>query len=141
MGMQHRLAFALALLGAAGTVAEAQTAGAFDGSWQTVLACNASEDGASGYTVRFTSIVRRGIFHGERGVSGQPGFLSVDGSIMPDGSALLLATGLTNDPRYNVAHVGPGRPVLYHLQSQFEGSHGSGSRVELRHCDAVFSRQ
>ncbi len=122
------------------TGATAQTTTAFDGSWQTIVSCIAAPDGASGYTLRFISSVRNGVLHGERGMAGAPGFLSVDGPIAPDGSALLLATGLTNDPAYTAGHVGPGRPVNYHLQSRFEGSHGSGTRVELRHCDAVFSR-
>ena len=135
----RRLPAAL-VLGSLATAAQAQAATPFDGSWQTVISCIGAQDGAAGYTLRFTSSVKDGLFHGEHGVHGTAGSLSVDGQIMADGSALLLATGLTNDPAYNFGHVGPMRPVLYHIQSHFEASHGSGTRLELRHCDAVFGR-
>lgn len=53
--------------------------------------------------------VRSGILHGEHGMPKQSGLLSVDGTIQPDGTAL-LAAGLTGSSNYNVGKVMPDTP-------------------------------
>ncbi len=70
----------------------------FDGTWLVILRCDAARDGAAGYTFNFLAAVKDGVLHGEYGVRGQASSLSLDGTIQPDGTALLFAHGLTGDP-------------------------------------------
>ncbi len=120
---------------------DAQPRSPFDGTWLVVLTCTAAHDGASGYTFRFPATVQNGTLHGENGVRGQAGSMSLDGSIAADGQAMLVAQGLTNNPVYSVGRVPPAMPYTYHLQSTFQPTRGTGKRIELRPCEAVFSRQ
>ena len=60
----------------------------FDGVWTTVVAC-AAAGGAVPYSYEFSSTVKDGVLHGERGVKGAPGWLQLDGRILADGSAAL----------------------------------------------------
>ncbi len=79
--------------------------------------------------------------HGEIGVAEQASFLALDGKISADGTALLTGHGFTGDPVYVVGRLTPATPYSFHLQARFSGSSGTGSRIEVRRCDAVFSRQ
>ena len=142
-GLRADWAFAAALfmlaLPAASVVAQSRSP--FDGTWVVVLTCTAAHDGAAGYTFRFPATVQNGILHGENGVRGQAGSMFLDGSIAADGQAMLVAQGLTNNPVYSVGRVPPAMPYTYHLQSTFQPTRGTGKRIELRPCEAVFSRQ
>lgn len=124
----------------AGTVS-AQERTPFDGTWSVIITCAASQDGAAGYTLRFMAGVKGGLLHGETGVRGQAGSLSLDGQIQPDGTALLSARGMTGNPDYTIGRLAPATPYSYRLQSRFDGAHGTGARLEVRRCDAVFSKQ
>ena len=121
--------------------AQAQQSSSFDGTWLVLFACPAADDGTRGYTLRYLATVQSGVLHGETGTKGQEGSLSLDGTILPDGNALLLATGLTADPAYSVGRARPLSPVKYHVQARFQGTRGTGQRIELRRCEAVFTRQ
>ena len=115
--------------------------GAFDGTWNTILTCTAARDGAAAYTRRFLATVRGGVFHGESGVRGQSSYLAMDGSIGADGTALLGVQGLTGNPEYSVGRVMPTTPYSYTMKGAFEAGRGTAKRIELRPCDAVFSKQ
>jgi len=132
---------AVILAAALAGAARAQGRNQFDGTWLVALQCDAARDGAAGYTFTFAASVKDGVLHGDHGVPGQAASLSLDGTIQPDGRALLFAHGLTGDPTYNVGRVAPVTPYSYHLQSRFEGGHGTGTRLELRPCSAVFTKQ
>ena len=121
--------------------AAAQDRRAFDGTWLVLFTCTAAHDGAAGYTLRYLASVQNGVLHGENGVRGREGSLALDGTIMPDGHAILQATGLTADPTYSVGHVRALSPVNYHIQARFQATRGTGTRMELRPCEAVFTRQ
>ena len=121
--------------------ASAQPASQFDGTWGVVFSCPATPSGTAGYTRRFVASVRNGTLHGETGVANQASFLALDGTIGRDGSALLLGHGFTGDPNYVVGRLTPATPYSFHLEAHFAGSNGTGSRTEVRRCDAVFSKQ
>jgi hypothetical protein len=99
----------------------------FDGSWQSTIACPGAR-GAGGYTIELAAEVKDAVFHAERGAEGMPNRLTVDGTIQPDGSAELLARGLT------VARDRPGSPYSYRILAKFDKSTGTGNRLELRPC-------
>jgi hypothetical protein len=119
----------------------AKAEGGFDGSWMTIIACPVSFDGAAAYTLRFAATVKGGTFHGEYGVRGKAGYLTLDGKIMPDGTATLLGQGLTGNPTYVIGHPGKTMPFSYHVQSHFGDREGRGTRVELRPCESAFTKQ
>ncbi len=117
---------------------DARAAGSFDGIWNVTLTCPAAPDGAWGYTFRFPAQVQENVLHGEHGEKDQGGWLRLDGKIEPDGSATLVAQGLTNAPAYTVGRVDKKTPYTYEVSAHFDAASGSGSRTTRRRCDLVF---
>ena len=60
------VALSLMLLPSAALAADTQR---FDGMWQTTVSCPAARD-ALGYSFRFVSTVKDGVFHGLHGTAG-----------------------------------------------------------------------
>jgi hypothetical protein len=115
-------------------------AGAFDGEWDTILSCPNS-NGALGYSFEFPAHVKNGVLHGDKGVKGEPGWLQLDGSIAPDGTASLYASGLVGAAEMAVGHRPAGTSYGYHLDVRFSGASGTGHRVEGRPCTVTFTKQ
>jgi hypothetical protein len=55
----------------------AQSAGPFDGKWTTVVSCPAAE-GAGSFTLLVDADVKDGVFSGEKGEKGKPGWYSAE---------------------------------------------------------------
>ena len=85
--------------------------------------------------------MKDGFLRGIHGTEGIPDSRRIEGQIRPDGSATLDAKGLTGDPKYSVKRTQKGSPYAYHVAAHFEGSRGTGSRIELRPCDLRFEKQ
>jgi class 3 adenylate cyclase/Skp family chaperone for outer membrane proteins len=113
----------------------------FDGTWNVTVDCAKTADGAFGYVLEFVAQVKDGVLRGEQGTEGAPSFLRIQGSIQPDGSARLDAKGMTGDQKYNANGVQRGIPYSYQVAAQFDGTHGSGRRLQLRACNLTFVRQ
>jgi class 3 adenylate cyclase len=113
----------------------------FDGTWNVTITCPKHSDGALGYVYELVAQVKDGVLRAEQGTEGAAGSLRLQGSIQPDGSARLDAKGLTGDPKYNVKSVSSGVPYAYQVEARFEGSRGTGRRLQLRACDLTFTRQ
>jgi class 3 adenylate cyclase len=126
---------ALAPAGATGNAAR------FDGNWNVTIVCATTADGALGYTLEFIAQVKDGVLRGEQGIEGSPSWLRLEGQIQPDGSARLDARGITGNPKYNVKGVAKGVPYGYRVAARFEGTRGTGNRLELRPCDLRFAKQ
>jgi hypothetical protein len=116
-------------------------AGRFDGTWNVIVHCEPAPDRTLAYTYRFVATVKEGVLHGEHGVKETAGWLTLDGPIKPDGSATLEARGLTGDPNYAIGHVRQLTGYGYHVAAHFEGSQGSGERVEDRACTVGFQKR
>ena len=116
-------------------------AGRFDGLWNVTIDCPKHSDGALGYVYELVAQVRDGFLRGEQGTEGSPGSLKLQGEIQPDGSARLDAKGLTGDPKYNVKSVSSGVPYAYQVTARFEGTRGTGQRMQTRACSLTFVRQ
>jgi curli biogenesis system outer membrane secretion channel CsgG len=113
----------------------------FDGTWDVILYCSPQE-GALGYTYRFTSSVKEGVFHGQYGTDGIVPCLTLDGKINPDGSAVIRANGLTGNPKYSVNNYKKSNmPYSYHIDASFTGSRGTGKRIETRSCNLTFLKR
>ena len=114
---------------------------AFDGTWDVLVLCPATGDGAFGYTLRFTAQVKAGVLHGLYGTEGKASSLTLDGAIQSDGSAKFAAKGLTGDSDYTQAKVKPATPYGYDVDATFKGSRGTGARVGgARICNYTFTR-
>lgn len=112
----------------------------FDGEWDTIVSCpNAS--GALGYSFEFPSRVKDGVLHGQKGTKGEPGWLELNGTILPDGSASLYVSGLVGAAPYAVGQVPAGSNYGYHVDARFANDAGSGHRVEGRPCTVSFKRK
>jgi len=113
----------------------------FDGHWQVFLNCADIEGKAQGYKNKFGATVTQGQLHAEHGKAGQPDWLLLSGPIAADGSARLLARGLTGPPKYAVGQPQSGTAYRYTVVAQFDERRGQGQRLELRPCEFTFSRQ
>ena len=113
----------------------------FDGTWATVFTCPSNTtDAAVGYTLQFGTIIKDGVVAGQNGGKGQPGSLTLEGRIEPDGSANLSASGLTGRPGRTTGQVAQGTPFSFHIKTRFEGSRATGNRVEGRACKLTMYR-
>jgi hypothetical protein len=111
----------------------------FDGNWSVYLVCP-SAGTAQGYTYRFSARVKDGILHGEYGVAGTPGWLAIDGPIGADGHAILRAIGLVGNPAMTFTQEKVGTSYSYTIEASFDGTQGSGKRLELRPCAFSFTK-
>lgn len=133
-----RIALGLLLLPGVAWAADAHR---FDGEWQTTVSCEASR-GALGYSFRFVSTVKDGVLHGLHGTAGEPGSLAIDGQIGEDGVGKLYANGRTGSKEFVPGRDTPrGTEYGYNIDARFEGSRGTGTRVEGRPCTLEFEKQ
>jgi hypothetical protein len=142
MNMRHSAIFAFglsALLCAAS--ASAQDAGRFDGKWDVSLACPSAPDGALPFTFNFTADVKNALLHGENGVAGRPGWMSLDGLINADGTASLDAHGLTGHSQFNTGHADPGISYHHIVTARFNDARGAGTWTTNRICDFTFTKE
>jgi hypothetical protein len=112
----------------------------FDGLWQTTLSCR-NADGALGYSFRFPSTIKNGVLHGEKGNAHQPGWLAIEGSLRPDGTADFYVEGLVGAADFAVGQRPAGTSYGYHVEARFSLDHAEGHRVEGRPCTVVWSRE
>ncbi|MGP8035275.1 MAG: hypothetical protein ACLPQ6_14180 [Steroidobacteraceae bacterium] len=112
----------------------------FDGVWTTVVSCPAA-GGALPYSYEFASTVTNGVLHGERGIKGAPGWLALEGRILPDGSADLSARGVVARERAAIGQRPPGTPYRYRVDARFSGTSGAGHRVAGRSCEVSFNKK
>ena len=138
--LKRRLLVALCLLLLPSVAFTADTQ-RFDGMWQTTVSCAAVRD-ALGYSFRFVSTVKDGVFHGQYGTAGQPGSLQIDGKIGADGIGKLYANGRTGSKEYVPGRDTPrGTEYGYNIDAKFEASTGTGTRIEGRPCTFQFEKQ
>jgi hypothetical protein len=142
--MRQTVVFTFGLFSMLWTVsAAAPAAGAdpFAGTWGVVLACPPSPDGALPFTFRFGAEIRVGALHGQYGTPGQPASLALDGRVQPDGSAHLIARGITGQSAYSINQTMRGVPYQYDVNAQFSAARGTGSWVTKRTCNFTFTKQ
>ena len=144
------IVLAAALLTAGGASAQpsasppSASATRFDGVWDTTVTCSdVNENGnrVKGYVLQFPVEVKDGNVHGLYGTDNAPTRLKLEGRIESDGSARLVARGLTGDPDYSLGRVQRSSPYVYSVKAHFEETRGSGQRVELRPCQLTFAKR
>ena len=70
-------------------------ASSFDGAWSVLQVCDSTEEGARRYTWRYDATVKHGHLVGQYRLKGQRPSLTLEGKVEPDGSATLIAEGLS----------------------------------------------
>jgi hypothetical protein len=125
---------------AAAAAGAAEPQGRFDGIWATSIAC-APAAGALPYRYEFESTVKNGVLHGEHGIKDTPGWLELDGRILPDGTALLAAHGLVGKERAAIGERPRGTPYHYRIETKFSDNAATGHRTEGRVCTLSSSRK
>jgi hypothetical protein len=124
----------------------AQSPGAhFDGTWTTVMACEASTH-MPAYQWTFVSTIANGSFHGQHGEEGGPGYLVIDGPIGADGSAKLHAKGTVQAGKAGLVTQLKGNKYDYNIEAKFTDTSGTGKRDEGagilgRPCSFEFTKQ
>jgi hypothetical protein len=117
----------------------AQAGTVFDGQWTVNIVCPAYQD-AEAYTEHFSVVIQNGQLLGQRGTAGQPGYLTLGGTVADDGTIKLSGTQLTNNPDYSVGHVPAGTKIPFTVNGKMDGDSGQGTRTEVRPCTYYFNR-
>jgi hypothetical protein len=111
----------------------------FDGNWQTVWTCpNLGQ--YPGYSYQFAGQVTDGVYHGIRGIKGQPSSLVLDGKIESDGAAAFFGEIIVGSSLVGLG-AARGTPSDFHALATFEGVSANGQRIEGRGCRLSFQRQ
>jgi hypothetical protein len=130
------LAASFFLLGQPNLKAAAQGPAKFDGSWEVTVDTkaykNANGTTAQAWVKHFVATVKNGVFHGEKGVRGQPSFYEMNGTIQADGAASLHVSEITGDQKYNFSDhpkgpPGKGHPYTYEISAHFGEKQGSAT--------------
>jgi hypothetical protein len=130
---------ALAVLALLAGIAGARAA-SFDGTWSVLQVCDATKEGARGYTWRYDADVRNGHLLGHYRNKGQSPSLTLEGQIGPDGTAMLQADGISADSDHNINFAPPQTPISFRVSAKFDGNKGSGTRLGVRPCKFVFTK-
>jgi hypothetical protein len=109
----------------------------FDGTWDTVVVCETTPQGAKGFRWQFNSIVQNGVLVGKRNMPNGERY-TLEGSIRPDGTSDLHATGISGDSDYNYKFTPKGTPIDYLVKVQL--ATGKGERQNQRICHFTFRK-
>ena len=118
----------------------AQSAGPFDGKWTTVVSCPPAE-GAGSFTFLVDADVKGGVFNGEKGDKGKPGWRSLNGKVQSDGSVEIFARGIVPSSKLAAGNVPFGTKYGYPITGRLEGSKGTDARQGGRPCSVNFTKQ
>jgi hypothetical protein len=111
----------------------------FDGTWNVTIECE-PYNAAAGYRLQFPARVKDGVIDAQNGVVGEPSSLTMTGKISADGNGSVAVRGLTGNPNATLNREARGSSYGYRANLRFEGSRGSGNRVEARPCSLTFVR-
>lgn len=111
----------------------------FDGAWSVTIECE-PYNAAAGYRLQFPARVKDGVIDAQNGVVGEPSSLTMTGKIAADGNGTVAVRGLTGNPNATLNREARGSSYGYRANLRFEGSRGSGTRVEARPCTLTFVR-
>lgn len=112
----------------------------FDGAWSVLEVCESSPEGARGYKWTYPATVKDGYFVGQYRQEGQSPSMSLKGMIKPDGSASLIAHGISGDSDHNVKFAPAQTPINFEVRANFTGTTGVGERLTGRVCKFTFTK-
>ena len=115
-------------------------AASFDGAWSVLQVCNSTQEGARGYTWRYDATVKNGHLVGQYRSKGQRPSLTLEGQVKPDGSASLIAKGISASSDYNTGFAPPQSRISFRVIARFEATVGTGSPVGVHGCKFTFNK-
>ena len=111
----------------------------FDGTWQTEWTCP-NLGGYPGYSYSFNGQVKDGVYHGTKGVKGEPSSMTLDGKIEADGTAGFAGEVIVGSSLVGLG-AARGSPSDFHALGHFDHGSGNGKRIEGRPCTLTFLKQ
>ncbi len=111
----------------------------FDGTWQTEWTCP-NLGGYPGYSFSFNGQVKDGVYHGTKGVKGEPSSMTLDGKIEADGTAGFAGEIIVGSSLVGLG-AARGSPSDFHALGHFDHGSGNGKRIEGRPCTLTFLKQ
>jgi hypothetical protein len=116
----------------------------YDGNWVTHLTCEAHGQ-TPGYKWEFPSTIKDGVFHGQHGEEGGPGYLVLDGKLADDGTSKIEAKGTVSQNHAGGVFAMKGNNYSYKIKAQFTDTKGTGTRDEGagilgRNCTFEFTK-
>ena len=116
-------------------------ASSFDGAWSVLQVCDSpEEEGGRRYTWRYDATVKHGHLVGQYRLKGQRPSLTLEGKVEPDGSATLIAEGLSADSDHNIGLAASQGRISFLVTARFEATLGTG-RAGIRGCKFTFNKQ
>ena len=115
-------------------------AASFDGTWSVLQICASTQEGARGYRWRYDATVKHGHLVGQYRSKGQRPSLTLEGQVKSDGSAFLIAEGISASSDDNIGFASPQSRISFRVIATFEATVGTGSRVGVRGCRFTFSK-
>jgi hypothetical protein len=141
-----RMKSLVCLVAAGGSMLWGQATGShFDGTWTTTMSCEESSH-MPAYQWTFQSTIANGVFHGQHGEEGGPGYLVIDGPINNDGSGKLKAKGTVQAGKAGLVTQLKGNKYDYNIEAKFTDTTGTGTRdkgvgILGRACDFTFAKK
>lgn len=111
----------------------------FDGIWQGMLVCEATNSGLPGWKYELVGKVTDGVFHAQLGQVGKPGSQTFDGTIAPDGKADISQKGLSG--RRDPFHRPLGTEYNNTYWTKFDGSKANGTRANRPSCKVDLAKR
>ncbi|MBS0221924.1 MAG: hypothetical protein JSR91_14400 [Proteobacteria bacterium] len=116
-------------------------AASFDGTWSVVQVCDATKEGARGYTWRYDATITNSHLLGHRGtIPGGQSQFTLEGDLQADGGATLTGTGVSEASDYNIGFAQKGARILFRVAAKFTATQGVGDRLGVRHCKFTFTK-
>lgn len=112
----------------------------FEGEWSVLQVCEATQEGARGYTWRYSARVKDGHLVGQFRDKGQSPSMTLEGRIKADGTASLSARGISGSAEFNQKFATTATPISFEVMARFTGTTGTGDRVGSRVCKFTFTR-
>lgn len=112
----------------------------FDGEWSVLQVCEATQEGARGYTWRYSARVKDGHLVGQFRDKGQSPSMTLEGRIKADGTASLSARGISGSAEFNQKFATTATPISFEVMARFTATTGTGDRVGSRVCKFTFTR-
>jgi hypothetical protein len=116
-------------------------AASFDGAWSVLQVCDSTQEGVvHRYTWRYDATVKHGHLVGQYRSKGQRPSLTLEGQVKLDGSASLIAEGISASSDYNIGSPPSHSRISFRIIAKFEATVGTGSRVGVRDCKFTFNK-
>ena len=115
-------------------------AASFDGKWSVLQVCDSTNERTPGYTWRYGATVKHGRLVGQYRSKGQRPSLTLEGQVNSDGSASLVAEGLSAASESDLGFESPQGRFSFRVNAKFETMAGIGRRVGVRGCRFIFSK-